>query len=79
MQTLRALRIAALVVIILGLTGCGASRKAAATRGADVVPASVPGFVSVDSDLESGQWRTVDKLLDSFPDKPKLLRFLQVD
>jgi hypothetical protein len=77
MQTLRALRIAALVVIILGLTGCGSSRQAAAARGADVVPASVPGFVSVDSDLGSEQWRTVDKLLDSFPDKPKLLRMLR--
>ena len=77
MRVRRLFPAATIVLLTLSLAGCGAGKQRAASSGAEVVPASVPGFVSVDTDLDSDQWQTVDGLLDSFPDKPKLLQLLR--
>ncbi|HET7856897.1 MAG TPA: DUF3352 domain-containing protein [Gaiellaceae bacterium] len=69
---MRPLRLTAVAVLLLTLVGCGADDKAA-TSGAEIVPASAPVFVSVDSDLSSKQWQTVDDLLREFPARPQLL------
>jgi hypothetical protein len=37
------------------------------------VPASVPLFVTIDSDLDSSQWQQVDALANKFPDKQKAI------
>jgi hypothetical protein len=50
------------------LAGCGGTTNPSA-GAADIVPASVPLFVVIDSDLDSSQWQTVNKLANKFPDK----------
>jgi Protein of unknown function (DUF3352) len=70
---MRALRLSVLVVLACTLVGCGADEKAATGGGAEIVPASAPVFISIDSDLGSSQWQTVDDLLHKFPGRPQLL------
>ena len=63
---MRLTRIALLVALALAVSGCGA-KKDAAGGGAEIVPATAPVFVSIDSNLSSDQWRQVDELLRKFP------------
>jgi Protein of unknown function (DUF3352) len=70
---MRALRFTVLVVLAFTLVGCGADEKAATGGGAEIVPASAPVYISIDSDLRSSQWQTVDDLLHEFPGRPQLL------
>jgi Protein of unknown function (DUF3352) len=51
-------------------SGCGGTETAGSTASG-IVPAGVPAFVSVDTDLGSSQWKTVDELASKFPDKQK--------
>lgn len=68
-----------LLIAALALTaaGCGAKEKAAAGGGAEIVPAGAPIFISIDSDLGSGQWQAFDDLLRSFPGRPQLLALIR--
>lgn len=52
------------------LAGCGGTTNPSAGVG-DIVPASVPLFVALDTDLDSSQWQAVDALASKFPDKQK--------
>lgn len=45
--------------------------------GAEMVPADVPLYVSINTDLESEQWQAAQDLLDKFPGKEKLLELLR--
>jgi Protein of unknown function (DUF3352) len=74
---MRALRFTVLVVLAFTLVGCGADEKAATGGGAEIVPASAPVFISIDSDLGSSQWQTLDDLLRKFPARPQLLNWLR--
>ncbi len=74
--------IAIAAAVLLAVTGCGgasssnASENASAASvpsGATVTPASAPIFVSVNTDMSSGQWDAADKLLSKFPGREKLL------
>ena len=75
----RVFAIAALVSFALLLAACGGSSStksssaAGGASGADAAPADAAVFVSVNTDLSSSQWQTVDKLLDKFPGKEKTL------
>jgi hypothetical protein len=73
MAVMRFLRIGALVAAALVLAGCGAKDESPGAAGAKLVPASVPVFVSIDSDLSSDQWRQVDELLEKFPARDGLI------
>jgi hypothetical protein len=73
---MRFLRIGLLAALALVLSGCGAKDQSSA-GGAEIVPASVPAFVSIDSDLSSDQWRQVDELLQKFPARSLLVGQLQ--
>lgn len=53
------------------LAGCGGTTNPSSGAAGDIVPASVPLFVALDTDLDSAQWRAVDKLASKFPDKQK--------
>ena len=64
---MRLIRIALLVALALAVSGCGAKKQAAASGGAEIVPATAPVFVSIDSNLSSDQWQQVDELLRKFP------------
>jgi hypothetical protein len=76
MTMVRFFQIAALLALALALSGCGAKDQAA-TGGAEIVPASAPAFVSIDSDLSSDQWQQVDELLQKFPARSMLVNELQ--
>jgi hypothetical protein len=70
--------IAVLVLLTLAVAACGGGSSATgsaagASNGADAVPADAPVFISVNTDLSSGQWQAVQKLLDKFPGKNKAL------
>jgi Protein of unknown function (DUF3352) len=67
MPLVRLFRIALLVALALAVSGCGAKKQASASGGAELVSASAPAFISIDSDLSSDQWQQVDKLLEKFP------------
>jgi hypothetical protein len=58
--------------LALGLAGCGGTTNASTAAG-DIVPASVPLFVALDTDLDSSQWRAVDALASKFPDKQQAI------
>jgi hypothetical protein len=73
MAVLRFLRIGVLVASAVVLAGCGANDQASGADGAEVVPASVPVFVAIDSDLSSDQWSQVDELLSKFPARDDLI------
>ncbi|MBD0330065.1 MAG: hypothetical protein ICV64_08180 [Thermoleophilia bacterium] len=51
------------------LAGCGGEALEPAARATgEAAPASAVAYVSVQADLDSGQWRQVEKLLARFPD-----------
>jgi hypothetical protein len=53
--------------------GCGGTTTAD-IGASDMVPASAPAFIAVNTDTDSSQWQTVDRLASRFPDKDKALR-----
>jgi hypothetical protein len=61
-----------LAAFALLLAGCGGT-TAPGSGGADFVPASVPLFVAINTDLDSSQWDAVNELADKFPDKQKAI------
>jgi hypothetical protein len=75
----RALATAVLVGSALLLAACGGSTSTKSSSasggasGADATPADAAVFVSVNTDLSSSQWTTVDKLLNKFPGKDTTL------
>jgi Protein of unknown function (DUF3352) len=58
--------LAALAASLLALTACGGD-EGAPSAGADLVPASASFVAVLDTDFESGQWQTVDALIERFP------------
>jgi hypothetical protein len=73
MTMVRFTQIAALIALVLAVSGCGAKDQAATASGAEIAPANASAFVSIDSDLSSDQWRQVDELLRKFPAYPMLV------
>src|SRR5215204_3003767 len=63
----------ALGVLVFVLAGCGGPTSSVGAGGADIVPADAPAFVTIDTDLDSSQWQTIDQLASRFPDKDKLI------
>jgi hypothetical protein len=51
--------------------GCGGTTSQLGIGSSDLVPASAPAFIAVDTDPGSEQWQTVLRLADKFPDKDK--------
>ena len=72
---LRALAVALVTGLAVFAAGCGGgSSGASSAAGADVAPASVPVFISVNTDFEGDQITTFRTLLDKFPGSDGLLR-----
>ena len=67
MRVMRLFRIVVLIALALAAAGCGAKDRPAAEGGAEIVSASVPVYVAIDSNLSSEQWQQVDDLLRKFP------------
>ena len=60
----------------MALAGCGGTTNPSSAAG-DIVPASVPLFIAIDTDLGSSQWQTVDELASKFPDKQKAVSLIK--
>jgi hypothetical protein len=58
-------------VLALVAAGCGGTTADIGSSASDLIPASAPAFIAVDTDPSSDQWQTVMKLADKFPDKQK--------
>lgn len=72
---LRALAVALVTGLAVVTAGCGGGGDGASSAaGADVAPASVPVFISVNTDFEGDQITTFKTLLDKFPGSDGLLR-----
>lgn len=72
---LRAFAVALVTGLAVVTAGCGGGGDGASSAaGADVVPASVPVFISVNTDFEGDQITTFRTLLDKFPGSDGLLR-----
>ena len=71
---MRVAGLSARVAVVLGVavvaSACGGT-QGAATGASDLVPASAPVFVAIDTDPSSSQWKTVNDLAGRFPDKQK--------
>jgi hypothetical protein len=61
--------------LVLVAPACGGAGDGDGTTlsGAEMVPADVPLYVSVDTDLESEQWQAAQDLLNKFPGRERLL------
>jgi len=75
---------AAAVLAALALlgAGCGGSSKSKQSAsggpsGAEVIPASAPAFLAVDTDLSSDQVKQADTLSKKFPGRAKALAQIQ--
>jgi hypothetical protein len=73
----RVIRIALIVALALAVSGCGAKKQPAASGGAELVSATAPAFISIDSNLSSDQWQQVDELLRKFPIRSQALSSLR--
>ena len=73
--------LAVLVVVAVLAAGCGGGSKAGSASGgpagASIAPASALGFVSVNTDASSTQWKNADALLSKFPIRDKLLKAIE--
>jgi Protein of unknown function (DUF3352) len=79
MRAMAARRWGLLAALLCGLVlvapACGGEGDDDGTTlsGAEMVPADVPLYVSVDTDLESEQWQAAQDLLNKFPGRERLL------
>ncbi len=66
-----------LSLLAAGCGGGGGGGGLADESGASVAPATVPVFVSMNSDLDSEQWNTAEDLLDKFPGSDRVIAELR--
>jgi hypothetical protein len=67
------LALAALLAVLAAGCGGGDGGAAGSDAAAEAVPASALAYVSVNSDLESGQWDKLRDHVDRFPDSSRLV------
>src|SRR5207248_1916375 len=60
-----------LAATALVAAGCGGTTAQIGAGASDIVPASAPAFVAVDTDSNSAQWQAINALAGKFPDKQK--------
>jgi Protein of unknown function (DUF3352) len=75
----RGLLAALLCGLALVAPACGGDEEAPekTLAGAEMVPADVPLFLSIDTNLNSEQWQAAQALLDKFPGRDRLLNELK--
>ena len=61
----------ALAATALVAAGCGGTTAQIGAGASDIVPASAPAFVAIDTDANSSQWQAINTLAAKFPDKQK--------
>src|SRR3954452_13604828 len=60
-------------VMALLASGCGGTTAQVAAGGAELVPATAPVFITVDTDQSSDQWQRIDALARKFPDRQQAI------
>jgi hypothetical protein len=67
----------AVLALALLVAGCGGSKKSGSASGsggaASIVPADATAYVAINTDMGSGQWKTLNSLVGKFPSKDQLL------
>jgi hypothetical protein len=69
--------------LVLALAGCGGGDDDASVSGTDtesaatIVPASAAGYLVINTDLESEQWKQAQELVDRFPGRQRLFDLIQ--
>jgi hypothetical protein len=76
-RTLTAGFLAAFALVLAGCGGKGGTSGASTESGASLVRSDALAFVSIDSDLGSSQWQTVDDLSHKFPGRDKALTLIK--
>lgn len=66
-------RLAALALLAILAAGCGSAGGSSTSDGAGLVPADALAYLTVNTDLSSGQLASAQSVLDKFPIKEKLL------
>jgi hypothetical protein len=66
-----------LAAIAVAVAGCGGGNAGTNATGASLVRSNVLAFLSVNSDLQSSQWRQVANLVGKFPTGNRLLTQVQ--
>ena len=64
------------LTVALALAGCGGSDNASsvgADSAATIAPATAAAYVSVDTDIDSDQWKQLNELLEKFPGRDKII------
>ncbi len=64
----------------LALAGCGGGGDASsvgADSAATIAPATAAAYVSVNTDVDSDQWKQLNELLEKFPGRDRLVSFLR--
>jgi Protein of unknown function (DUF3352) len=79
MRAMRRLAATVATGLLLLAAGCGGGGEKAGTipAGAEFAPATVPAFVTVNTDLDSEQWKTAERLSDKFPGREEALADLR--
>ena len=64
---------------VAGCGGGGSTSGGSTPESAAIVPADVPAFVTVDTNVDSAGWKKAEALLDKFPSKDDVLSSLRAD
>lgn len=67
---MRGARILAVVPLALATAACGGT-QGTGSGASDLVPATVPLYVALDTNPDSSQWKTIEALASRFPDEAK--------
>lgn len=67
-------RLAALALVAIVAVGCGSAGGSSTPDGAGLVPTDALAYVTIDTDLGSGQLQSAQSVLDKFPLKAQALR-----
>jgi hypothetical protein len=59
--------------------GCGGTTAQTGAGASSIVPASAPAFIAIDSNPDSSQWQTINRLAGKFPDKQKAVDSIKQD
>ena len=78
MQMMRRLT-GVLAATALVAAGCGGTTARIGAGASDIVPASAPAFLAIDTDSSSSQWQTINRLAGKFPDKQKGVDAIKTD
>src|SRR5436853_5908500 len=67
---MRAARILAVAPLALATAACGGT-QGSGSGASDLVPASAPVYIALDTNPDWSQWKTVEALASRFPDMAK--------